>query len=235
MKAKSCLVLAAHPDDEVLGCGGTVARLSSQGAKVHIAFLADGIGARRSGADVAGDPELSARREAARAAGRILGAASVEFGDFPDNRMDSVALLDVVRAIEAHVDRHSPELVFSHHAGDVNVDHGVVHRATLAACRPQPGHPVRSLLYYEVPSSTEWQTPASGEAFAPNWFVDISAHLETKRRALEAYAMEMRAWPHPRSHKAIGHLAHWRGATIGAEAAEAFMLGRHIERSQPGT
>ena len=208
-----------------------MARLAASGADVHVAFLADGIGARHGEGAKAGSPELAARRDAAREAGRILGVKSVEFGDFPDNRMDSVDLLEVVRAVELLLQRFVPDTVFCHHAGDVNVDHGVLHRAVLAACRPQPLHPVRSLLFYEVPSSTEWQTPASGGTFAPNWFVEITDQLEVRRKALESYAMEMRAWPHSRSYEATEHLARWRGATVGVAAAEAFMLGRHIDRA----
>lgn len=229
---QSCLVIAAHPDDEVLGCGGTIARLASEGTAVHIAFLADGIGGRRiDAARAASDPELALRREAARNAAGILGARSVEFGDFPDNRMDSVDTLDVARAVEALVERLKPGVVLTHHAGDLNVDHQVIHRAVLTACRPQPGHPVDTILFFEVPSSTEWQAAGSAPAFVPDWFVDISAHLPTRRRALEAYAMEMRPWPHARSYEATEHLARWRGATAGVEAAEAFVLGRRIVRT----
>lgn len=223
----SVLVIAAHPDDEVLGCGGTMAKLAAQGAAIQVAFLSNGVTAR------AGDPAshevaLAGRRTAADKACRLLGASVVHFGDFPDNRMDSVALLDVIQPVEHLIERYRPGTLLTHHAGDLNVDHRIVHQAVLTACRPQTGHPVRTLLTFEVPSSTEWQPPGSAPAFVPDWFVDISGALAQKLAALEEYASELRAWPHPRSRQAVEHLARWRGATIGVDAAEAFVLGRHL-------
>jgi LmbE family N-acetylglucosaminyl deacetylase len=221
------LILAAHPDDEVLGCGGTIAKLVDQGESVHVAFLADGVTSRDADAQSM-LTEREARRAAARKACDILGAQSVSFADFPDNRMDSVVLLDVVKTIELLIATHKPDTVFTHHAGDVNVDHRRIHEAVIPACRPQRNHPVRTLLFFEVPSSTEWQVPGSGAAFEPYWFVDVSDVLPRKLAALDAYSAELRAWPHPRSRQGVEHLARWRGATIGAHAAEAFILGRHL-------
>ena len=221
------LVIAAHPDDEVLGCGGAVAKLADSGTQAHIAFLADGVSAR----DVdhtSRQPELNSRREAARQACDTLGAVSVTFDDLPDNRLDTVALLDIVRPIESLIAEHRPDTIFTHHAGDLNIDHRRVHQAVMTACRPQLGHPVRTLLFFEVPSSTEWQSPGPAPVFTPNWFVDISASLERKLTALDAYATELRPWPHPRSRQGVEYLARWRGATIGVDAAEAFMLGRRL-------
>lgn len=185
------LVLAAHPDDEVLGCGGTIVKLSEQGFDVHVAFLADGVSAR-PGAPAEFQQELQARRAAARAAGDILGAKSLSFGDFPDNRMDTVAMLDIARTVEQLLAQYQPRIVFTHHAGDVNVDHRRVHEATVVACRPRGVAGVQRVLCFEVASSTECQPPASAPLFAPNWFVDITATLERKLTALDAYAAEMR-------------------------------------------
>jgi LmbE family N-acetylglucosaminyl deacetylase len=223
--SQSILILAAHPDDEALGCGGSVAKLASEGAAIHVAFLADGVFSRAGDADEQFQ-ELLIRRAAAQNACDILGVKSVSFGEFPDNRMDTVALLDISKALEELIAEHQPEMVFTHHAGDVNIDHRRIHEAAVVACRPQKGHPVKTLLCFEVPSSTEWQLPGSAPVFSPNWFVDISDTLELKLAALDAYAAELRAWPHPRSRQGVEHLAHWRGATVGAVAAEAFMLGR---------
>lgn len=225
--ADSILVLAAHPDDEVLGCGGTIAKLADQGASVHVGFIADGVYAR-AGDAAAQKVDLDARRKAAQIACGVLGVKSVSFGDFPDNRMDTVALLEVVKVVETLIDAHGPRAIYTHHAGDVNVDHRRLHEAVVTACRPQRGHPVQMLLFFEVPSSTEWQAPGSAPMFAPNWFVDISTTLARKLAALDAYVAELRAWPHPRSRQGIEHLARWRGATIGVEAAEAFVLGRRL-------
>jgi LmbE family N-acetylglucosaminyl deacetylase len=116
----------------------------------------------------------------------------------------------------------------THHAGDVNIDHRIVHDAVIAACRPQPLYPVTELLFFEIASSTEWRPPGSGLMFNPNYFIDISAHVEVKMKALEAYRDELRQFPHPRSVRAVETLARWRGSTVGIEAAEAFILGRKI-------
>ena len=223
---KSVLVVAAHPDDEALGCGGTIAHFTDQGHEVHVAFLADGTGARETGLRPSRDV-LDLRREAAIRACAILGACPPLFFDFPDNQMDTVPLLHIVQTVETLVATHSPSMVITHHAGDVNIDHQRTHQAVVTACRPQPGHAVQTLLFFETPSSTEWLPFASGIPFVPNWFVDITATLDRKQSALHAYEDEMRPWPHPRSLAAIKHLACWRGATVGLEAAEAFILGRH--------
>ena len=123
---------------------------------------------------------------------------------------------------------HQPSTVFTHHPGDMNVDHRCVHEAVVTACRPQPGNLVKTLLLFEVPSSTEWQTPWTAPVFAPNWFVEISQTLERKLAALDVYAAEMRPWPHPRSLQGVEHLARWRGASSGVDAAEAFVLARFL-------
>ncbi|MBK5931285.1 PIG-L family deacetylase [Halochromatium salexigens] len=226
------LVIAAHPDDEVLGCGGTVAKLAASGTAVHLTFLADGVGARCE-TDASLSPvdhqALDQRRNSARRAANILGATSVSFDDLPDNRLDSIPLLEITQRIEALIAQHRPSMVLTHHAGDLNIDHQRVHQAVITSCRPQRGHPVQTILSFEVPSSTEWQPPGSGAVFAPNWFVDISATLEQKLAALDAYAEELRDWPHPRSRQGVEHLARWRGATVGCEAAEAFVLARNLD------
>jgi len=227
------LVVAAHPDDEVLGCGGTIARLAAEGCPVHVLLLADGESARMTSSPPSSQSaRIAARRAAAEQALDMLGGRSVTCHGFPDNRMDTVPLLDVIRVIEESMNACRPSMVLTHHRGDVNIDHQIVHDAVLAACRPQasqPGGAVRQLLFFEVPSSTEWRPPHSAEAFHPNWFVDISDTLERKLRAMEAYRNEMRDAPHPRSPEAIRALATWRGATAGVAAAEAFMLGRAVQ------
>lgn len=218
------LVIAAHPDDEVLGCGGTISALAARGAEVRVAFLTDGV----SGRDGSAPGQIDARRDAAHRACALLGANPPTFGDFPDNQLDSVARLGPIRLVEDLVQKYRPDTLLTHHAGDLNVDHRRVHDAVITACRPQKGHPVRTLLFFEVTSSTEWQPAGSNAPFLPNWFFDISAHLDAKLAAMSAYAAELRPWPHPRSAQGIEHLARWRGACVGCDAAEAFMLGRRI-------
>ncbi len=219
----SVLVVAAHPDDEVLGCGGAMARHRAEGARVSVLLMADGVGAREPAGRA---KELAERQAAARRACGKLGVTDLTLLAYPDNRMDEVALLDIVQDIEKVIGICQPNVVYTHHGGDVNIDHRRVHDAVVAACRPQPGFCVRTLLFFETLSSTEWRPAASAPAFLPNWFVDISDYMQQKQAALAAYADEMRPFPHPRSAEAVGHLAGWRGATVGVLAAEAFEVGR---------
>lgn len=220
------LVVAAHPDDEVLGCGGTLARHVEAGDSVTVMFLTDGVGARGGGAEA--EAACRAREASAHAALAILGVTHTIFGNLPDNQIDSVPLLRVAQAVEAVGETRRPDIVYTHHIGDLNVDHRLAHQAVLTAFRPQPERARPTILAFETASSTEWQSPAAGLAFVPNWFEPIEAQLARKLEALQAYAQEMRPWPHARSLTAVEHLARWRGATIGAAAAEAFMLVRRI-------
>jgi LmbE family N-acetylglucosaminyl deacetylase len=226
---QTVLVIAAHPDDEVLGCGGTIARHVSEGDEVHVVILSEGATSRDANRNPeAREQELSSLAQAAYKAGDILGISSLLLHQFPDNRMDGFELLDVIKVVEEHILRKSPTVVYTHHAGDLNIDHQITHKAVATACRPQPGQTVRTILFFEVPSSTEWQIPSSSPSFLPNWFVNISGTLKLKKDALSAYSMEMRPWPHARSQETVEHLARWRGASIGTEAAEGFVLGRKM-------
>jgi LmbE family N-acetylglucosaminyl deacetylase len=164
------------------------------------------------------------QQEQARRAAAILGARAVHFGDLPDNRFDSLPLLDVVRRVEALVREVGPGLVLTHHHGDLNVDHAVTARAVLTAARPLPDRTTRAVLSFEAPSSTEWAFGLPGSPFRPTLFVDIAEHLQAKLEALAAYGDEMRPFPHPRSAEAVRHLAALRGATAGRTAAEAFEI-----------
>ncbi len=216
------LIVAAHPDDEVLGCGGTIARHAAAGDSVDILFLADGESAR--GGDVAA--AIAARQKMALEAASILGARPPRFAGLPDNRLDSLPLLDVIKQVEAVVAEVQPTVVYTHHGGDLNVDHRIAHQATVTACRPVPGTVTRAIYGFETLSSTEWATGSLGEAFRPVRLHDIQRHLPEKMRAIASYAREMRPFPHPRSPEAIAALARLRGASAGLEAAEGFMVIR---------
>lgn len=219
------LVVAAHHDDEVLGCGGVLARLARAGHDVHVAILGEGATCRLDDGDEAAKAALARlQQEQARRAAAILGARAVHFGDLPDNRFDSLPLLDVVRRVEALVREVGPDLVLTHHHGDLNVDHAVTARAVLTAARPLPDRTTRAVLSFEAPSSTEWAFGLPGSPFRPTLFVDIAEHLQAKLEALAAYGDEMRPFPHPRSAEAVRHLAALRGATAGRTAAEAFEI-----------
>ena len=220
------LVIAAHPDDEALGCGGTLAKHVAAGDEVNALFMSDGVTSRNKITHL--EEGMSRRQDAAYRAAGVLGIRNLNFGDFPDNQMDTIPILDAARLVEGALTEFNPTMIYTHHAGDLNVDHRLTHAAVMTACRPQPGCKVQTILTFEVPSSTEWNTPPGGVPFAPNWFVDISRTLSMKLAALNEYSEEMRSWPHPRSLDAINHLARWRGATVGFEAAEAFVLSRHI-------
>ena len=217
------VIFAAHPDDDILGCGGTIAKLIQQGSKVHVVFMADGESSREDIVDI--DNLILQRKQNAKKALKILGCDSIVFFDFPDNRLDSIELLDLVKRIEKIIDVYKPGTIFTHYAYDLNIDHQITHNAVVTACRPQPKYCVKELLFFEVPSSTEWNLT---EAFMPNYFVDISSTLSLKIEALNVYKNEMKSFPHPRSIKAIESLSYYRGASSGCEAAEAFIIGRKI-------
>ena len=226
------LVVASHPDDEVIGCGGAIARHALTGDTVHVMILGEGATSRNDERGSAREKmELQRLSHAAKKAGKILGVQSLSMHGLPDNRMDSVDLLNVVKMIEEQIHLFQPDSVYTHHGGDLNIDHRLTHEAVITACRPVPGASVMQILFFETASSTEWQSPGTSPVFEPNWFVDITDTLALKLKAMRAYAPEVRLFPHPRSLEAIRHLSGWRGATAGVKAAEAFMLGRKVLRA----
>jgi LmbE family N-acetylglucosaminyl deacetylase len=220
---RTILVVAAHTDDEALGCGGTIARHVAEGDAVYAVFLADGVTSRPD----ASSAQLEQRNSVAAKAHEILGIKKVYMLGFPDNRMDGVPLLDIVQRLEEVLEKVQPEIVYTHHCGDLNVDHRLTHQATLTACRPVPRASVKEIYAFEVLSSTEWNTPGANP-FMPNVFVDISRYLDAKIAALRAYELEMREEPHSRSIENAIRLAELRGNTVGVKAAEGFSLVRAL-------
>ena len=225
---ESVLVVAAHPDDEVLGCGGTMARLANEGQEVRIAILAEGMTSRYQQREQANQKRLSNLHSNAQQAADKVRAKELVLCKLPDNRLDTVPLLEVVKVVEDLIEKFSPVVIYTHHPGDLNVDHGVVHRAVLTATRPFPGQRVREIYAFEVPSSTEWAFQRLEPSFRPSVFVDISATLETKVSALACYETETRKFPHPRSPEAVRAIALRWGSVAGFQAAEAFELIRSI-------
>lgn len=207
-----------------MGCGGTIARHAAAGDQVDLLFLSKGVGAREERRE---DAVVQRRLEAAREASALLGVRSPRMLGFPDNALDSVSLLEVVRAVEKMIIEIAPDVVYTHHGGDLNVDHQLAHQAVLTACRPQPGSPVRAIYAFEILSSTEWASSAA-PVFRPSRFVDIGDFLDTKLRALTCYEEELRPFPHARSVKAVEALARIRGTSVGCDAAEAFIVVREI-------
>ena len=224
----SVLIVAAHPDDEILGCGGTMARLAREGHEVRIAILAEGMSSRYPQREDADQQQLRHLHARAQQAADKVGAKELVLCKLPDNRLDTVPLLDVVKLVEELVTRFHPEVVYTHHPGDLNVDHGVVHRAVLTATRPLAGQCVREIYAFEVPSSTEWAFQRLEPSFRPNVFVDITATLETKIEALACYDTETRKFPHPRSAEALRAIATRWGSVAGLVAVEAFELIRSV-------
>ncbi|MEN9558549.1 MAG: hypothetical protein RL141_918 [Candidatus Parcubacteria bacterium] len=219
---KRFLVVAAHPDDEILGVGGTVARLTHEGWEGFCVILGEGAMAR----DGAGREEIDRLRACAQEAGRIVGYREVVFEAFPDNQFDTVSLLSITKAVEAALARINPSVVFTHHGQDLNIDHQRTFQAVLTASRPCHANAPQELLTFETVSATEWQEPS--QRFVPDTYKGIEAFLNIKQRALEAYASEMRAFPHPRSAAVIAALATVRGSECGLPAAEAFRTIRRI-------
>jgi len=221
------VVIVAHPDDEVLGCGGTIARLAQEGQKVYIAVLGEGITSRYQQQEEANQGHVKALHARCREVAELLGAKDLFVYDLPDNRFDTVPLLKVIKIIEELVDRSQPQVIYTHHGGDLNIDHIITHRAVLTATRPMTDCPVKEIYAFEVPSSTEWAFEQF-QPFQTNVFMDISATLEIKLKAMELYESEARSFPHPRSPEALRAVArHW-GSVVGCEAAEAFELIRAV-------
>jgi len=224
-KNKTVLVCAAHPDDEVLGCGGTIARHVSDGDIVKLVVMTDGVSSREKSSRL----KKQERRQALRQAAKALGVQGIYHFQFPDNQMDIVPLLKIVQTIEPIIQREAPAIVYTHHDGDLNVDHRRTQAAVLTACRPQPNCTVKEIYGFEVLSSTEWATPQT-VAFSPSLFVDISAYLSIKLNALRAYKGEIKPAPHSRSLEHAEALARHRGFTMGLHAAEAFVTYRRIQK-----
>jgi N-acetylglucosamine malate deacetylase 1 len=220
---KTVLVVSAHADDEALGCGGTIVRHVEEGDAVHLVFMADGVHSRKN----ASKEDLTRRFAASKRAQSLLGVSFAQSLELPDNKMDSVPLLEIVQKLEPILSEILPSVIYTHHHGDLNIDHRLTHAAVMTACRPTPDSSVREIYGFEVLSSSEWATQQISP-FLPHYFVDITQQLRTKLDALEAYAEEMRKPPHSRSVAHAEVLAHHRGYSIGVDAAEAFEVYRII-------
>lgn len=214
------LVVAAHPDDEILGCGGTVARMIEEGSEAVTVILGEGLTSRDRQRDSDNRKEelLELKRQIADA-NRIIGINQIYSFDFPDNRFDTVPLLDIVKVVEDIKREFRPDVVFTHLADDLNIDHFITNKAVLTATRPMPGETVKELYAFEVLSSTEWNFPLS---FLPDYFVRINDTIERKIQAMEIYQSELRDYPHPRSIKAIKLNAEYWGMRTGLGLAESF-------------
>jgi LmbE family N-acetylglucosaminyl deacetylase len=225
-KSVAVLVVVAHSDDEALGCAGTIARHIRNGDKVFGVSMTNGVGSRGT----ENNDEIKRRAQAATNASKILGMEWVEGGSFPDNAMDTVALLEVAKVIEQAKSKIKPIIVYTHSSADLNIDHRIVSHATLIAFRPQPNEVWEEIRTFEIASATDYGHKSITKEFNPNLYIDITETWQIKLAALREYRMEMRQPPHTRSFEGLENLAKYRGNQVGLLYAEAFEIIRKVER-----
>lgn len=224
---KTVLVVAAHPDDEILGVGGTVARHVSAGDQVYALILGEGQTSRGDHREDISSAVVNALHNNARESAKAVGYHDVFFADFPDNRFDQADLLDIVKVVEKRIEALTPQIIYTHYSGDLNIDHQYTARAVLTAARPVGAYCVDEIYAFETLSSSEWNFDYSVQpAFSPNVFVDITKYYEKKVQAMSCYVSELCQFPHPRSLAGMDALSKTRGMAAGMERAEAFMLIR---------
>lgn len=223
------LVIVAHPDDELLGVAGTIRRSVDSGDEAKCLILAEGMTSRTTKREDTDRAVLNSLHNDTLESAKHIGYNEVFFADFPDNRMDGCELLDVVKVVEKHIEAFKPDVIYTHHFGDLNVDHQVVNQAVLTASRPIGKDCVKEIYTFETPSSTEWQYRYATDVFRPNVFVDIESTIDAKINAMACYESELRDYPHPRSLEALRIIAKRWGTVVGMNYCEAFELIRKIE------
>ncbi len=231
LRNKKILLVVAHPDDELIGGGGTFHQLINQyNCTIRVVILGEGITSRDNERDVAKRAaDLEIHRKNIYNAQKCIGFQSVSIYDFPDNRFDTVALLDIVKIIEKEKNDFQPAVIFTHHGGDVNIDHQRCFEAVITACRPLENETVKTIISFETFSGTEWRASSDPKHFIPNLFFQISEQgLAAKIAGMECYEFEKRPYPHPRSPEAMKIAAQRWGVTVGKKYAEAFCLIRNI-------
>jgi LmbE family N-acetylglucosaminyl deacetylase len=231
LRNKKIMIVVAHPDDELLGLGATLHRLiKDYNVKTHVVILGEGITSRSNKRDLdLWEDQLAVHRENIQNAQKAIGFHSTSIFDFPDNRFDSVALLDIIKVVEKEKTKFLPEVIFTHHGGDVNIDHQRTFEAVITACRPMEDEKTKTIITFETPSGTEWRSPTDPRYFLPNLFFSVSqVNLDAKIKGMESYEFERREYPHPRSPEALKIQAQRWGITVGTHFAEAFCLVRSI-------
>ncbi|MEW6609087.1 MAG: PIG-L deacetylase family protein [bacterium] len=224
------LVIAAHPDDEVYGVGGTMLKHAMRGDEVYVCMLTEGVTTqyRHTMDKISSAKLIEQKKKESLKAAKILGVKEIFFFNLPDMRLDTIAHPEINQPIEECIVRLSPEIIYTHHWGDVNKDHRLVFESTMVAVRPGLKSSIKKVFIYETPSSSEWNAPILTNQFLPNVFVDISDVLHLKIQAMKAYKSELRQFPHPRSIEAVTTYAQKRGLEVGKRAVECFMLIREI-------
>jgi len=231
LRNKKVMVVVAHPDDELLGLGASIHKLIREfNVKTHLVILGEGITSRSKNRDLnLWKKELKIHRQNIKKASKIIGYQNTKSFDFPDNRFDIVPLLDIIKVIEEEKNIFNPDVIFTHHGGDLNIDHQKTYEAVLTAFRPLKGETGKAIITFETPSSTEWRFNSVSLNFKPNFFISFSEKdLKTKMKGMESYDYEKRIFPHPRSSQALKIKAQSWGITIGEEYAEAFSIIRLI-------
>ena len=226
------MVVVAHPDDELLGMGATINNLkNSFDCNIHIVILGEGITSRDNLRDIIKrEKELNKHHSNILSAKKILGYDSLSTHSLPDNRFDTVPLLDIIKIIEIEKVNFQPDVVFTHHGGDLNIDHQLIFQSVITAFRPVNQEKLQTIICFEIPSGTEWQSSDNPLQFVPNFFYEVNEkNLEAKINAMECYEFEKRAYPHPRSPEALKILASYRGITVEKKYIEAFNIIRHIQ------
>ena len=231
LRNKKIMIVVAHPDDELLGLGGTMNRLiKEENINTHVVILGEGITSRSDSRDPEKwEKELLVHRKNIKQAQESIGYHNVSIHDFPDNRFDTVALLDIIKVIETEKSNFQPDVIFTHHGGDVNIDHQRTFEAVITSCRPMENEKVLNIITFETPSGTEWRASSDPKHFIPNLFFSVNKeNLESKIKGMESYEFEKRNYPHPRSPEALKIQAQRWGISIGKEYAEAFQVIRSI-------
>ena len=217
---KKILIIAAHPDDEVLGCFGTVARLIQEGCEAYTLILGEGKTSRDEERQVEKKKdEIAVLNDEIQNANNAIGIKKVFVESFPDNRFDSVDLLDIIKVISKVKDEVKPDIIFTHYEHDLNIDHQITYKAVVTATRPMQDECVKEIYSFEILSSTEWSYPLS---FSPDTYYDINDTLDLKIKAMKEYTSELCEYPHPRSLEGIDLNAKYQGMRVGKKAVEAF-------------
>lgn len=233
LRNKRILIIVAHPDDELLGLGASMNRLIEEFQVItHVVILGEGITSRSTERNPAQwESELMTHKKNIHQAKTAIGYHSVSIYDFPDNRFDSIALLDIIKVVEKEIQLFQPEIIFTHHGGDVNVDHQYTYRAVITACRPMEREKVNTIITFETPSGTEWIPSTDAQQFIPNLFIEVSEkNVIAKTKGMEFYEFEKRQYPHPRSPEALMIQSKRWGVSVGCYLAEAFCIVRSIQK-----
>ena len=225
---KNILVVAAHPDDEILGCGGSLIKMRKMGYKIQCIFLSDGESSRNIKNKTKLLKLINTREDQAIKVSKVLNFKKPKFFRFPDNKLDSIPLINIIKIIEKEVKTSKPSIIFTHSQADLNVDHSLLCKAVLTATRPFSKTFVKKIISFEVASNSELYFSNSKKFFKPNLFFDISKELKLKLKTLKIYKNEIRKAPHSRSIKGLENLARYRGSQSGKKFSEAFELLRDI-------